>query len=174
MAKKVGASYESMKIDGVPCYLVTPMRIGDHFKDCWLVHLHGGAIVFGGSEAALREAFWVAYGCNARVLSIDYRHLPVHPFPAAIEDSVKVWKAVTQKQEAAATALFGASAGGNLTLATTLELEEFGLLLPGALFVSTPATDLNKTDDTWLTLQGLDPPGQYEGFLGGTFEVYFP
>jgi monoterpene epsilon-lactone hydrolase len=173
-AKNLGATYEPMKIAGVPCYLVTPNEIDERFKDLWFVHIHGGAFVFGGGEAAVREALWMADGCKARVLSIDYRRPPVHPFPAAIEDAVAVWKAVIQRQDAAATPLFGTSAGGNLTLATTLKLKELGLPLPGALFTGTPAVDLKETSDTWITLQGLDPLGQRGGLIDGTFEVYVP
>ena len=165
VAKKIGATYESMKVGGVPCYLVTPKEIGKRFKDRWLVHIHGGAFVFNGGEASVREALWVADACKARVLSIDYRRPPVHPFPAAIEDAVAVWKAVIQRQEAAATALFGTSAGGNLTLATTLKLKQLGLPLPGALFAGTPVTDLEKTGDTWYTHEGLDPLGRYDGLI---------
>ena len=106
--------------------------------------------------------------------SIDYRRPPVHPFPAAIEDTLAVWKAVIKKQDASAIALFGTSAGGNLTLATTLKLKQLGLPLPGALFAGTPATDLEKIGDTWYTLEGLDPLGSYDGFIRGCLEVYVP
>lgn len=173
-AKQLGATYEVKQIAGVPCYLVTPKKIGERFKDVWLVHLHGGAFVFGGGEAALREALWVADGLNARVISIDYRRPPLHPFPAAIDDAVAVWKEVIKNQDAASTPLFGTSAGGNLTLATTLKLKELDLPLPGALFAGTPATDLGKTTDTWHTLRGLDPLGQRDGLIQATFELYVP
>ena len=173
-AKRLGATYAAKEIAGVPCYLVTPNEIGERFKDSILVHLHGGAFVFGGGEAAVREALWIADGLKARVISIDYRRPPLHPFPAAIDDGVAVWKEVIQGKDASAAALFGTSAGGNLTLTTTLKLKELGLPLPGALFVGTPATDLEKTTDTWHTLQGLDPLGQREGLIEGTFEIYVP
>ena len=174
LAKKLGATWESIEVAGVPCFLVTPKEIGERFKDRWFVHLHGGAFVLNGGEGCLTEALWVADACQARVLSIDYRRPPVHPFPAAIEDAVAVWKAVIKKQDASATALFGTSAGGNLTLATTLKLKQLGLPLPGALFAGTPATDLEKIGDTWYTLQGLDPLGRYDGFLRACFEAYVP
>jgi acetyl esterase/lipase len=174
LAKKLGATWKSIEVAGVPCFLVTPKKIGERFKDRWFVHLHGGAFVLNGGEGCLTEALWVADACQARVLSIDYRRPPVHPFPAAIEDAVAVWKAVIKKQDASATALFGTSAGGNLTLTTTLKLKQLGLPLPGALFAGTPATDLEKIGDTWYTLQGLDPLGRYDGFLRACFEAYVP
>jgi len=173
-AKRLGVTYEKKNIAGVPCYLVTPKEIKKRFKDRWFVHLHGGAFVFGGGDSALREALWVADGLRARVISVDYRRPPLHPFPAAIEDAVAVWKEVIKEQDAAATPLFGTSAGGNLTFATTLKLKQLGVQLPGALFAGTPATDLGKTTDTWFTLKGLDPLGQRDGLIKGTFAVYVP
>lgn len=174
LAKKHGATYEAVQVAGVPCFLVTPETVSDRFEDRWLVHVHGGAFVLNGGEGCVTEAIWVAGACNARVLSIDYRRPPEHPFPAAIDDAVAVWKAVIERQDAGATALFGSSAGGNLTLATTMKLAQLGLPLPGALFAGTPATDLEKVGDTWHTIEGLDPLGQYDGFLQACFEAYVP
>jgi acetyl esterase/lipase len=173
-AKKHSATYEPMEVAGVPCFLVTPRTVSERFKDRWLVHLHGGAFVLNGGEGCVTEAIWVADACKARVLSIDYRRPPTHPFPAAIDDAVAVWKALIERQDAGATALFGSSAGGNLTLATTLKLKQLGLPLPGALFAGTPATDLEKIGDTWSTLVGLDPLGEYDGFIRACFEAYVP
>ncbi|WP_336495474.1 alpha/beta hydrolase [Aliivibrio fischeri] len=115
---------------------------------------------------------WVANGLGAQVISVDYRQPPLHPFPAAIDDAVAVWKELMKTQTAESTAIFGTSAGGNLTLATTLKLQELDFPVPGALFVGTPAVDLKETSDSWLTLQGLDPLGQREGLIEGAFDVY--
>ena len=46
--------------------------------------------------------------------------------------------------------------------------------LPVSAVAGTPATDLGKTTDTWFTLQELDPLGQREGIIKGTFDVYVP
>ena len=79
---------------------------------------------------------------------------------------------MTKDQSASHTALFGTSAGGNITLATVLKLKELGKPLPGAVFAGTPATDLKHTTDTWHTLEGLDPLGKREGLIAATFEQY--
>lgn len=170
--ERSGVTYETKQIAGVDTFLVTPKNVAPEYKDKWLVHIHGGAFVFGGGESALREAIWVANGLGAQVISIDYRQPPLHPFPAAVDDAVAVWKELIKTQSPESTAMFGTSAGGNLTLATTLKLQELGLPIPGALFAGTPAVDLKETSDSWLTLQGLDPLGQRAGMIDGTFELY--
>ena len=171
-AARLEATYEVKEIAGVRTYVVTPKELDPRWGDRIFVHTHGGAWVFGGGDSALREAVWAADGLGVKVISVDYRRPPLHPFPAAIEDAVAVWKAVTKDQDAAATALFGTSAGGNIALATTLKLKELGEPLPGALFAGTPATDLENISDTWYTLEGLDPLGAREGMLAATFEIY--
>ena len=172
VAKAVGAKSETQIIGGVRCYLITPKDVSAENQDRLLVHVHGGAFVFGGGEAATGEAVLVAHACKARVLSVDYRRPPDHPFPAAIDDAVAVWKQVIKKHDAAETALFGSSAGGNLTLTTVLRLKELKLPLPGALFVGTPASDLTKTGDTWFTNVGLDALGRYDGLVAGALKLY--
>ncbi|MGR5351163.1 alpha/beta hydrolase [Vibrio sp. PNB22_2_2] len=170
--EQTGTTFETKQIGGVDTFLVTPKNIAPEYKDKWLVHIHGGAFVLGGGESAMREAIWVANGLGAQVISIDYRQPPHHAFPAAIDDVVTVWKELIKTQAPEATAMFGASAGGNLTLASTLKLQELGLPTPGALFAGTPAVDLKETSDTWHTLKGLDPLGQREGVIQGTFDLY--
>jgi epsilon-lactone hydrolase len=165
-------TYKVTEIAGVRTYVVTPKKFDKRWGDRVFVHIHGGAWVFGGGDSALREAVWAASGLGVKVVSVDYRRPPLHPFPAAVEDAVAVWLAVIKKQDAAKTALFGTSAGGNIALATTLKLKELGKRLPGAVFAGTPATDLKNTTDTWLTLEGLDPLGAREGMLAAAFDLY--
>jgi acetyl esterase/lipase len=122
-------SYLVKEIAGVRTYIVTPKTVNARWGDRVFVHTHGGAFVFGGGDSALREAVWVAHGggdsalreavwvahgLGVKVVSVDYRRPPIHPFPAAIEDALAVWRQVTKGQDAAGTALFGTSAGGNI------------------------------------------------------------
>lgn len=170
--ERLGVSYEEKQFAGVGTFFVTPKNVAPEYEDKWLIHIHGGAFVLGGGDAALREAIWLADGIGAKVISVDYRQPPLHPFPAAIDDAVAVWKELTKTQPPESTAIFGTSAGGNITLATALKIQELGLPEPGALFVGTPAVDLKKTSDSWHVLRGLDPLGQREGAIDAAFEVY--
>ena len=172
MVEKHQISYEKKQIAGVDTFIVTPKVVSEQYKDRLFVHIHGGAFVFGGQESALREAIWLATGLGAKVVSIDYRQPPLHPHPAATDDTVAVWQALTEKYDPQSMAMFGTSAGGNLTLTTTLKLQQLDLPTPAALFVGTPATDLENTSDTWHTLEGLDPLGQREGLIQATFDLY--
>ncbi len=172
VAERFEVTYEAKQFAGVDTFFVTPKVVSSEYQNKWLVHIHGGAFVLGGGESALREAVWVANGLGAKVISVDYRQPPLHPFPAAIDDAVAVWKELMKTQTAESTAIFGSSAGGNLTLATTLKIQEMDLPAPGALFVGTPAVDLKETSDTWHTLKGLDLLGQREGLIQGTFDLY--
>ena len=167
-------SFQRTEIAGVPSYVVKPETVDPRWGDRVFVHTHGGAWVFGGGDAALRESIWIASGLGVQVISVDYRKPPEDPFPAAVDDAVAVWLAVTKDQEASKTALFGTSAGGNITLATTLKLKDMGAPLPGAIFAGTPATDLVNISDTWHTIAGLDPLGARTpgGLIAGAFAQY--
>lgn len=171
-AKRNRANYEVREIAGVRTYLVTPEKINKRFADRVFVHTHGGAWVFGGGDSALREAVWLATSVGVKVVSVDYRRPPLHPFPAAIDDAVAVWREVMKDQDPAETAIFGTSAGGNLALATTLKLKQLAEPLPGAVFAGTPATDLENVSDTWHTMVGLDPLGPRKGMVAGCFDLY--
>lgn len=171
-AERNEVTYEVTKVAGVRVYNVTPKKLDNRWGSRAFVHTHGGAWVFGGGDSVLREAVWLASGLGVKVISVDYRRPPLHPFPAAVDDAITVWLAVIKKQDAAKTALFGTSAGGNIALATTLKLKQLGKPLPGVIFAGTPATDLKNVSDSWLTLEGLDPLGAREGMLAASFDLY--
>ena len=86
---------------------------------------------------------------------------------------VAVWKSLLKKWDAKSMALGGTSAGGGLTLASTLKFKELGLPLPGALFAGTPWADLTKTGDSYFTNEGVDNVlVAYEGLFEGAATLY--
>lgn len=172
-AADLGVKIEETTIAGVKCYSVTPREVDEKNADRLLVHVHGGAYVFGAGLAGTSEAVLVAHAFKARAISVDYRMPPDNPFPAALDDAVAVWKAVTKDRDAAKIALFGTSTGGGLTMATVLKLKELKAPLPGAIFMGTPWTDLTKTGDTYLSNAEIDNVlGRYEGLLESAARVY--
>jgi len=173
VAERLKVTIKEEKIAGVTVYSVTPTNINPANKNRLFVHTHGGAYVVNNGRAGLTEAILIAHRANIPVLSIDYRMPPKHPFPAAIDDVVAVWKSLLKKRDAKSMALGGTSAGGGLILASTHKFKALGLALPGALFAGTPWADLTKTGDSYFTNEGVDNVlTSYEGLLEGSAKLY--
>jgi acetyl esterase/lipase len=98
---------------------------------------------------------------------------PDFPFPAAIDDTVAVWKEVIKSYTPRNVGLFGTSTGGGMTLATVIRLKQLGLPLPGALMAGTPWSDLTKTGDTYFTNEFVDNVlGSNDGTLEAAAKLY--
>ena len=104
---------EKVDAGGVPAEWVTapgcdPMRA--------VLYLHGGGYVIGSINTHRRLAYDISAASGARVLVIDYRLAPEHPFPAAVDDAAKAWRWLLQQGFATnRLAIAGDSAGGGLT-----------------------------------------------------------
>ena len=83
MAGAFGLSIEKDEIEGVPVYRVTPNKVDPRHTDHLFLHVHGGAYVLGGGDAAASEAALVAARAGIPAVSVDYRMPPKHSFPAA-------------------------------------------------------------------------------------------
>jgi acetyl esterase/lipase len=142
---------ESLTVNGVNAFMLTPEAIAPENRNRLLVHVHGGCYVLSGGEAAATEAIYMAAFGHFKVLSIDYRRPPDSPYPAALDDVVAVWKGALKMAAAKNMAVFGTSAGGALTLSMTLRAKQEGLPLPGAIAPGTPMSDLTGTGDSFQT-----------------------
>ena len=173
LLKEFHVTLEHKTIAGVPVFLVKPDTIAQQNRNRLLLHVHGGGYVVFAGKAATPEAILMAHYGQIEVISVDYRMPPDFPFPAAIDDTVAVWKAVIQSHAPASIGLFGTSAGGGLTLATVLKLKELHLPLPGALMAGTPWTDLSETGDSYYTNEFIDNVlGTYRGSLAADARLY--
>lgn len=172
-AKRLGVKVEPKKVAGVPCYLLTPKAVAPAKAKHLIVHVHGGAFVFYGGLAATWEAAVLADACKARVLSIDYRMPPDHPFPAAPDDVLAVWKAVLKEHDRRDVVMGGTSAGGALVLTTMLRCKADKVAMPAALFLGTPWADLTKSGDSvYLNAEVDNVLGRYEGRLEACAKLY--
>jgi epsilon-lactone hydrolase len=156
LRKQFAVELEPLRVAGVPCYMVTPAHLSERNRHRLLMHLHGGGYVFGPGLAGTLEAIVMAGFGQMKVISVDYRMPPEHPYPAAMDDAVAVWKELTQREKPANMAVFGTSTGGAMTLALVQRAREEGLPLPAAIAPGTPWSDLTKTGDSYFTNEGVD------------------
>lgn len=175
--KSFGVTITKDTVANVPVYWVVPnkqrsKKVKSHKKHL-MFYLHGGAYVFGGGDASVREAANIASTAGITAISVDYRMPPEHPFPAALDDAVAVYKALLKDYKPKRIAFGGTSAGSGLALATVHKLKMLELALPGAIYAGTPWADLTKTGDTLFTNEGLDRVlVTYDGSLGASARLY--
>jgi acetyl esterase/lipase len=173
IAKQFAVSIEPGEIDGVAVFRVTPNQPRAEHTQHLFLHVHGGGYVLNGGNAATVEAAMVAGRAGISTLSVDYRMPPAHPFPAAVDDVVAVYRHLLKERGAKAIAIGGTSAGGGLALASVHKFRALGLPTPGAIFAGTPWSDLTKTGDTLYTNEGIDRIlVSYDGLLGAMAELY--
>lgn len=149
------ATIETTMIAGVRCYECTPDK-GIGATDPVYLFIHGGAFVFGGGAFAKANGARSASRLGLRTISVDYRMPPDHPFPAAPEDCLAVYRALLEAYDASRIVIGGSSAGGNIAAATTLMIRDQGLPLPAGLILLTPEVDLTESGDSFSTNADLD------------------
>lgn len=156
LRENLGVTVEATTIDGVKVHLVTPKSFAPENQNRLLVHVHGGCFMSFPGESGTLEAILMAGFGRFRVISIDYRMPPEHPYPAALDDAMTVWKAATKMAAPKNMAIFGTSAGGNLTLAMILRTKQANLPLPGAIAPGSPMADLSNRGDSFHTNAMVD------------------
>ena len=169
---KFGVAVAPRVIGGVPCYTVTPNAVRPINRNRLLLGLHHGGWVGGAGEGGLTEAVVVAGLIGVKVISVDYRLLPDHPFPAAMDDAMAVWKEVIKMATPENIAVFGSSVGGAMVLSLVQRARKEGLPLPGAVMSGSPWSDLSKTGDSYYTNDGVDGDLSYNGFWEAVARLY--
>lgn len=116
----------------------------------WIFYLHGGAYVFGSPRSHAPLLARLARMTGARVLAVDYRLAPEHPFPAALDDAITAWQwLLAQGVQPKHVTIAGDSAGGGLALTTLLALRDRDKQLPGRAILLSPWTDLAMTSESF-------------------------
>jgi epsilon-lactone hydrolase len=141
------AKIQSSAIAGVPVRIITPVDpIPADKMDRVLINLHGGG--FTTDSGSLTESIPIANLTKTRVVAVLYRLAPEHPFPAAVDDAVAVYKELLKTYKPQRIAIYGASAGAILTAEVVVKLKLLGLPLPAALGIFTGSGDFSKLGDT--------------------------
>ena len=149
-------SYHAVEIEGTYAEWVRVNRA--HMQKYVILHCHGGGYSTGSSLYARTLTSKLAEATAMDVLCFDYRLAPEHPYPAALEDAVKVWNyLMLQGYGAKDVVVTGDSAGGNLALALCLVLKREKRMLPGGLVLLSPWTDLTSSGESFESKADLDP-----------------
>ena len=123
-----------------------------------VLYFHGGVYVLGDAFLAADLASQVGRRTRAKVISVDYRLAPEHPYPAAVNDALAAYEALLHNGTAPSDIVFaGESAGGGLAIATLVNARDHGLPLPAAAFVMSPYVDLTLGGTTMRTKHEVDP-----------------
>ena len=137
----------SSAIAGIPVRIVTPIDpIPADKIDRVLINVHGGG--FTTDSGSLTESIPIANLTHTKVVAVLYRLAPEHPFPAAVDDTIAVYKELLKTLKAQHIAIYGASAGGILTGQVAVKIKQLGLPLPGALGIFTGSGDFSRLGDT--------------------------
>lgn len=164
---------EKAIMGGVPVFVLEPPVIPEANRNRLLIYFHGGGYVFNPGMAGLSEGIYMASIGKFKVIAVDYRLAPEFPFPAALEDAMKVYKAALADYRPENIGVFGSSTGGGMTLALCLMAKRDHLPMPGAIAPGTPWSDLSKTGDTYFTNAHVDNVlVAYDGLLEGMAKIY--
>lgn len=159
------------KIDHVEVEWLLPRRCNE--SRC-LLYFHGGGYAIGSPLSHRAMVSWLAASLNVKVLTFHYRKAPEHPFPAALEDAITVYRWLLENGfRSQGIAFAGDSAGGGLVFSTLLNLKGLELEMPAAAVGISPWLDLtlsgsslssNKTKDHILSHGLLE---QYAALYAG-------
>jgi epsilon-lactone hydrolase len=123
-----------------------------------ILYFHGGVYAIGDAFQAASLASQIGRRTRAKVISVDYRLAPEHPYPAAVDDALTAYKALLEGGQAPADIVFaGESAGGGLAVATLVNARDHELPLPAGVYAMSPYADLTLAGETLDTKREADP-----------------
>lgn len=158
-----GTTFKEVDCGGVPGIWVTaPGASADHA----VMHFHSGGYVLGSAHGYRSFGGYLSAATNARVLLVDYRLAPEHPFPAAMEDAraAHTWL-INQGIAPSNIVISGDSGGGGLAMVLLQELRDRGGDQPAAGVMISPWADFTLTGESMTTNAANDPLAPGPGLL---------
>lgn len=117
-----------------------------------VLYVHGGGYVSGSCDDHRGFVSKFAKSCGVKTLQFEYRLAPENKFPAALEDSINIYKWLLDNGfDSKNIVIAGESAGGGLTLALLLALRDNKINLPKAAVAISPWTDLTCSSESYKT-----------------------
>ena len=151
-----GVAVEPGTVGGVPGEWLRPTQAPSAPPGV-VLYLHGGAYCIGSPATHRALTARLALVSGLPVFALDYRLAPEHGYPAALDDTLAAFRALSadRKGNPRPVILAGDSAGGGLALSTALALRDSGCPPPAALVLLSPWVDLALRD-----APAAEPPGE--------------
>lgn len=135
-------------------------------SDQTLLYLHGGAYVIGSPQDYRSLTAELGRAAGVRAVAVDYRLAPEHPYPAAVDDALRAYRALLAAGHAPRDIVVaGDSAGGGLAVALLVAARDAGLPLPAAAVVISPWVDLACNGRSMQSKVDEDPSLKRDGLL---------
>jgi len=150
-----GITVEKINTNGIPAEWIIPNNLKNEGV---VLYLHGGGYAMGSINTHRALMARIAVASKTKVLGIEYRLAPEHPFPCAIDDAFAAYKWLLQKGiDSSKIVIAGDSAGGGLTVALLIRIKDENAPKPSAAVCLSPWLDLASTGETAITLANEDP-----------------
>ena len=148
-----GVRVVNADLGGVGCVVCEPAA--PHANIVWF---HGGGYRLGSAEGSKVFASRLASITSARVVMVDYRLAPEHPYPAAVVDAARVYEVVVADPawNSVPTLVAGDSAGGGLALALAVACRDAGAAVPAGLVLLSPWADLRNEAESFRANAATD------------------
>ncbi len=145
-----GISLKTDTIRGIKSEWILPIE-ADPAK--LILYIHGGGYVSGSCNDHRGFVAKLAHSIGFNHLLYEYRLAPEYPFPAAVDDSMTVYRYLTEEKgyKPENIILMGESAGGGLVLSLLLALKQEGISMPAAAVSISPWTDLTCSGESYRT-----------------------
>jgi monoterpene epsilon-lactone hydrolase len=130
----------------------------DAREDRVILYLHGGGYNICSPNTHRELAANISMASRATVILPNYHLAPEYPFPRALEDATLTYRWLLNNGFGGEhIALAGDSAGGGLSLATSILLRDSGDPPPSSIACISPWTDLQMSGNSIKTHADIDP-----------------
>jgi len=163
---KYDVAIEEGERAGVPCRIFTPKRAAPGAAERLLINFHGGG--FRLDSGSLSENIPIAALTGFTIVSALYRMAPEHPFPAAVDDALAVYKDALKTHDASRIVVYGTSAGGILAAQLLARLRAERLPMPAAAGLFTMIADWSIPGDSEARFasKGFTVAGSMKAYSG--------
>ncbi len=150
-----GTKIQAATVANLPAYWIDAPGVNPEHV---ILYLHGGGFIMGFSPFDETMLSRLSRDAGARILALDYRLAPEHPFPAPVDDTVAAYQWLLQQGVPPQNIVIGGdSSGGNLALSGMIMTRDSGDPLPAGIFCFSPGTDMTLSGPSFESRAKRDP-----------------